>query len=308
MEAQLVSQQAYLLDRILQSPDRKGSRSAVLGAKGEMKELGLDVKAAQAILDEFVAAGHLTEHKKGKGVSYFVTDSGVGHRKSLVIVEPEPSPVDGYRIAFLLLQLLSADGHTIEKGAANRFAKAVTEDLELTARIANDLRAKLTKQGHIQVVKDGKTPLYRLTPSGRKLLGTMDQNPALALTVKGNILNELRALARDADAKPEAPPMATKSTEPRPENLSEAAYEAFMELRRERYSHTTMVPIFAVRRLMTEKFGSDVTRHDVLDEAILDLWREKRVRIIPISDLRDSTEDQRADSIGDSNQTLFYME
>jgi predicted transcriptional regulator len=304
MEAQLVNQQAYLLDRILQSPDRRGSRSAVLGAKLEMKELGLDAKAAQAILDQLVTAGHLTEHKKGKGISYSVTDAGAQYRTSLLVVEPEPEPVDKYRKAFLLLQLLCADGHTVEKGAANRFGKLVTEGLELTPKIANDLRAKLTKQGHIRFVKDAKPQLYKLTPSGRKLLGTMDQSPALVLPVKGSILNELRTLARDAEGAPEA----TKPTAPRPENLSQAAFEVFQELRRERYSHTTLVPIFAVRRLMTEKFGPDVTRHEVLDDAILDLWRQKRVRIIPISDLRDSTEDQRADSIGDSKQTLFYME
>ena len=316
MESQLVSQRAYLLGRIRKAPGHKRSRSDLFGAKGEMAKVGLDQSSGQKLVEELVAEGHLAEHKGGKGVSYVLTEAGAAYAGTisppppprLVDKEDDPSPdVHKYRRAYLLLQLLVPRGGSLPKGTVNKIEKSVSDDLELSPATANDVRATLIGEGLVERIKEPRTESYRLTQEGRALLGTLKQHPTMLMTIRGGVLNDLRALAgAAAEGGSVAPAPEPKS--PRAEDLSQAAFEAFQELRRERYSHTTLVPIYAVRRLIAERFGSDAARHDVLDDAILELWRRGRVKIIPISDFRDSTEDQRADSIGDASQTLFYME
>ena len=69
-----------------------------------------------------------------------------------------------------------------------------------------------------------------------------------------------------------------------------------------------MVPIFEVRRRVGELLGPQAARHDVFDPRIRDLRRSGRLRTIAISDLRDATDEQLAESIKGINQTLFYLE
>ena len=49
-------------------------------------------------------------------------------------------------------------------------------------------------------------------------------------------------------------------------------------------------------------------RHDVFDEAVLRLWRAKRVRLTPISDHARATPDQLRDAIPGMGEMLFYLE
>lgn len=304
MDDQLVRQRAYLLDRILKSPDHKAARSIVLGALKELGKAGLDIPKAQEVLDQLVAGGHVNLHKRGNGASYVVTDLGLEYRKTLPAVahahvdaQDDANPaVQGFRKAYLLWQLFAAKEFTLQKGQANRFPKVVTQDLEMNAVTANRQRAALIEQGYIEEVKSGPALMYRLTPSGRKMVGTWDQHPSLPLPLTGSTLNEFRSAVRESGGT--SVHVAAEVKAAPPTDLSEAAFEAFQYLRRERYSHTPLVPIYAIRRRVAELFGPESARHDVLDEPILELWRQGRVRIIPISDLRDSTEDQRADSIG----------
>ncbi len=311
MEDQLAAQRAYLLDRILQSTGGKSARSTVFGAKKELKNVGFEGERPQEILNQLVADGHVTEFKRGKSASYQITDQGVAYRKTLPANSEDKDEANdalkGYRQAFCLMQLFMAENYTLQKGEANRFPGLVKADLEMDANKANRLRASLTEQGYVEEVKSGQARIYRLTPSGRMLVATLDQHPSLLFNLTGKKLADFRSAIRESGEFAD-PLRAEVKSQALPLDLSEAVFEAFLYLHRERYSYTRLVPIYAVRRRIAELYGNEAARHDILDNRILDLWRQGRVRIIPISDLRDSTEDQRADSIGDSSQTLFYME
>ena len=68
------------------------------------------------------------------------------------------------------------------------------------------------------------------------------------------------------------------------------------------------MPIHEVRKRITAPLGETAARHDVLDEVILDLWREHHsLGLEGISDLSSATEQQLNDSIQGMNTTLFYL-
>lgn len=317
-------QQAYLLDRILKSPDRRSGQSAILGAKKEREKIGLDDASAQKILTQLVADGHLTERKRGKTVSYTVTEQGVGYRTDLptiaheaksarrtgkpapVIIDQANDKVKGYRKAYLLWQLFAASDGILSMAQANKMPLVVKQDLEVNPALANQVRAELVSEGLIKEMKEGRSRSYRLTQAGRKMAVALEQHPVMPLPLTGRVLAELKSALATAGAEPGATDQLPKRS--LPSDLSETAFAAFEHLRREKYSHTPLVPIWAIRRRIAELYGTDAATHEVLDEKILDLWRKGRVRLIQISEFRNSTDDQRADSIGDDSQTLFYME
>ena len=90
-------------------------------------------------------------------------------------------------------------------------------------------------------------------------------------------------------------------------DLAAAVLEVFEELRREKYGHTGMVPIHEIRRGIAGRLGPAAARHDVLDEAIKRLGRE-RLRMLPINDASHVSAEELNDSIRGLNETWFYLE
>jgi DNA-binding PadR family transcriptional regulator len=115
------------------------------------------------------------------------------------------------------------------------------------------------------------------------------------------ILEELHSVAQSKPTSPPAP-------NPVPANLADEILQTFQELLRERYGHSGLVPIHDVRRHIAKEYGPEAARHDAFDEQVKQLSRQKRVRLLSISDLRDATREQLEDSIPGVNETLFYLE
>jgi hypothetical protein len=90
--------------------------------------------------------------------------------------------------------------------------------------------------------------------------------------------------------------------------LGAAVLAEFQELWRERHGRSGLVPIHEIRQRIADRFGTAASRHDVLDEVILNLWRQKRLGLEAISDLAGATEQQLNASIPGVHGTLFYLE
>jgi hypothetical protein len=128
--------------------------------------------------------------------------------------------------------------------------------------------------------------------------------------LKGRTINALISAAREPSFQ-KAPPTLQPAVEPAlptPMQLADAILAEFEELRREHHGRSGLVPIHEVRQRIADRFGPAAARHDVLDEAILGLWREKRIHLEGISDLGSATEQQLNDSIQGVGNTLFYLE
>lgn len=93
-----------------------------------------------------------------------------------------------------------------------------------------------------------------------------------------------------------------------PEELRHAILESFEELLREEHGVTRLVPIHQVREAIRKRLGSTSARHDHFDEAVLSLWRKKRLGIVPITDPSRATPEQLRDSIPGEGDTLYYLE
>jgi hypothetical protein len=95
---------------------------------------------------------------------------------------------------------------------------------------------------------------------------------------------------------------------PLPDDLAGKILAEFEELHRERHGHTGLVPIHEVRQRIADRFGPEAARHNVFDGQVQLLRQQQRIRMVPISDLRDATREQLNDSIPGVNETLFYLE
>jgi hypothetical protein len=92
------------------------------------------------------------------------------------------------------------------------------------------------------------------------------------------------------------------------EDLPEIIFREFQGLAREKYGHTGLVPIHEIRQRVAERLGPEFAHHDIFDEKVQQLRQQRRVRMIPISDLRQATPGQLNDSIPGVNETLYYLE
>src|SRR5262249_16899883 len=128
-------------------------------------------------------------------------------------------------------------------------------------------------------------------------------------SVRGATLNALVTAVRESSFARDKPAgLSGEGPLPNARKLAEAVLDQFQELRREKHGRSGLVPIHEVRQKIADRFGQTAARHDVLDEVILDLWRQGRIRLTAISDLRDATEQQLDDSIQGESQTFFYLE
>jgi hypothetical protein len=219
--------------------------------------------------------------------------------------------------ALLLLHLLVAKGRRMKKGDANRkLTGALKKNLALSITAANQLRETLVGEKFIkkslEKIGSRKAEYYELTDRGLALLGSLEQYPPGIFRIKGSELNALISAVREQretwqEADKEARPTTTVSGH-LPSNLAETILAEFTYLRKERFGHTGLVPICEVRKRIAEKYGSDAARHDVFDPHVHLLRQQHRIRMVPISDLRDASEQQLNDSIPGVNETLFYLE
>jgi hypothetical protein len=239
--------------------------------------------------------------------------------------KPTPAPADEAMIteelreaqkAYLLLQLFDADNQTLTRGEANKF-----RDLRKSAKISlsfakaavpNYRRERLAEMGYLKVTP-GRTISYTLLPDGRDYLAACVRHLGhndFKFTIKGKTLNALIAAASEPSFRTEPAPTKPISEQVIPDaaQLAEAVMAEFEDLCRERHGRSGLVPIHEVRQRITERFGAAAGRHDVLDEVILALWRDKRVGLEGISDLGSATEQQLNDSIPGVGNTIFYLE
>jgi DNA-binding PadR family transcriptional regulator len=313
--------EAFLLNQLLQAlPDHKmekGLANRKLGAPAK-KHLGLTAEVANPLRDALAANHYLRILKKGQQVTFELTDEG---REYLQTLEQYPFPtrqaaggivpenLREYVKPYLLLRLLLAKETPLRLGQANRFDTLGKTHLRLTPRAARPFWDEMAREGLVRAEPKERTVLYALTPAGRTYMASHDHYPHFDYKLRGTVLNELLhglAAARTPETTPEAPP--EPQFAPPPADLSEAAFAEFEELRREEYGHTGLVPIYQVRERIAAKYGPETARHDTLDEAILQLWRQERVRMIALADLQKATPEQLNASIPGVNETLFYLE
>lgn len=246
-----------------------------------------------------------------------------GKPKAAPKLKPTPVPADEATIseelregqkAYLLLQLLNAENHTLTRGEANKFRdlrKAAKTSLNfMKAAVANYRRERLADLKLIEITP-GRAVQYTLLPDGRDYLATcIGHHREVEFTIKGKTLNALIAAAQESSFRSEeatAPPHPERMA-PSFADLATAVLDAFEDLRRERHGRSGLVPIHEVRQRIADRFGAAAARHDMLDEVILSLWREKRIGLEGISDLGAATEQQLNDSIPGEGNTIFYLE
>jgi predicted transcriptional regulator len=322
----ILLQQAYLLEQLAVEGANKtpGELNKKITAAAK-RELELTADVANKVRRELAERGDLEMSKKGRRVSYALSATGRVYLAGLerpavrgrtnqasaineAVISPE---VREAQKAYLLLQLLDADGQPLSRGEANRIPDELRNSLGLKPAVANYRRAKLAEQGYVRITSSGRTEHYSLTRDGLDYLaagaGHLDH---AKFTLKGKTLRTLVAAARDSSFKGDRPPgsVSRERPAPSPSELAEAVLAEFQELRRERHGRDGLVPIHEVRQRMAQHFGSVAARHDVLDDVVLGLWRKKRLSLVAISDLGDATEQQLNESIQGVHGTLFYLE
>jgi DNA-binding PadR family transcriptional regulator len=321
-------QEAYLLEQ-LASHHGTGGMAAALNrriSKPAQRDLRLTAKVANAVRASLAERGYLAANRQGRTVRYAITDSGrsylAGLERPMLSGRGKPAPsIDDSTIpdeiregqnAYLLLQLLNAEGETLTRGEANkRIPRPLQTRLSLTPASANARRAKLAERGYLRIASSGRNEVYSLTRDGVEYLAAGAQHLAHAdFVVKGKTLNALVAAARESpfQAGQASAPASTASAPPDQATLELAVLAEFEELHRECHGRSGLVPIHEVRQRIAQRFGPAAGRHDVLDEVILGLWRQKRLGLEGISDLSLATPAQLNDAIPGVSGPLFYLE
>jgi DNA-binding PadR family transcriptional regulator len=322
------AQQAYLLHFLTQARE-EGMRHGEIRKKTELiaaNRIGLNPGVAMPGLERMVADGLVESHEKRGTTYYRITERGraqlqglEAHRPAVrqtggTYVPPANENVKREREACLLLALLEADRHTLTGGEANRLC-ARTPNLDLNPTTATQVREELAERGLVAIEQQGRTVKYTLTHTGRLALGSMKFGDESQLNLKGRVLNELMEAARDAAKEFERPTSTAaagassgSSSSPSTEKIERAVLEEFGELRREKYAMSGTVPIYEIRQRIRERLGTEAGQHDVLDEAVHNLWRSGQLRLLPITDRGSATPEQMQESIPGAGETLFYVE
>jgi DNA-binding PadR family transcriptional regulator len=318
--------QAYLLEQLV-SYGGTGETAAALNrriTKTAQRELGLTAKVANDLRVGLAERGYLAANKEGRTVRYAITESGRAYlasleRPTLSGQAKPPTAMDEAVLsdeireaqnAYLLLQLLDADGSTLTRGEANHLIPGKLQtSLGLKPAFANLRRAKLAERGYLRITPSGRSEVYSLTPDGLEYLAAGAQHLAHAdFVLKGKTLNVLVASARELPFQENQHTAPAAAAQPDKVALENAVLAEFEELRRERYGHSGLVPIHEVRQRISQRFGAAAGQHEVLDEVILGLWRQKRLGVEGISDLSLATPAQLNDAIPGVSGPLFYLE
>jgi hypothetical protein len=273
------------------------------------RTLGLTSKTANQRRGQLVESGYLTRGE-GRSGEYRLTTAGAAYLSRLQIVDDATIP-DELRLAqrtYLLLQVLDASDGRLSKADAHKIPKEVRDRLDLVVATANIRREQLVGQGYLRIVRLGRSTEFELTPDGLDYLVAGGSHLDHAeFRVKGRTLNRLVAAARENSFGSTEEASISRSVPPKSQ-LSDAVLKEFEELRRERHGFSKMVPIHEIRERIAQRFGIEASRHDVLDDAIIDLWRMGRLRLVAISDVTKATADQLDASIPGNSETLFYVE
>lgn len=311
-------QRAYLLQQVKDSGGGKLTKGkANRFPRIAARELNLTSAVANAVRDQLVQEGYLQVARKGGSETYELTDAGETYLQTLEH-KSLPTGKKGaehdaevseearkYRRTFLLFQLFESEGQTLDQTAINRFREPGRKCLELKAPVANVFRRQMIEEGLIVEQRQGRNVTYTLTPAGREELGAAAHFPDVELVINGLVLNELLEAARDAARQfqgPEAGPG------PRPALPAEAVWEAFEELRRQKYEPSGRVPIHEVRSRIAAKYGPEAARPEVFDEQVRRLRRDGRIRTLPLHELQQATAEQLSASLPGEDETLFYLE
>ena len=100
---------------------------------------------------------------------------------------------------------------------------------------------------------------------------------------------------------------ATGAPIPDKQILHDAVHKAVSEIGAKKPGE--LIPVHEVRQAVANKFGAEAANHTNLDEHLHSVWREGNARLVPISDLRDSNPDQRANALsGGADKTNFYFD
>lgn len=223
---QRVHQRAYLLQQVMESPEHQLAKGkANRFPRAVSRELDLTPTLANTLRDELVGEGHLRTLKKSGSIVYELTDAGKAHLQTLErrpIPEgrkpsregPVSSEVHLARKTFLLFQLFEADNQTLEQKAANRFREPGRKHLDLKASTANRLRREMADQGLIQLTRNGRNAVYKLTQAGVEFLGARSNFPDTEFALSGRVLNDLLEAARETARQFQTPaPDMTPETE-----------------------------------------------------------------------------------------------
>jgi predicted transcriptional regulator len=318
-------QQAFVLQRLADAPARRLTRGEVNKkcSVQPAKRIGLGDKSALDGLVAYLAnAGFIRAGKQGRSVVIELTEMGQAHLQTL---EPVPARVTGRgefkppssdavasgRRSFLLLQMFLAPQQRLAQNEANRKLGTLgTKYLDLNAATAQALRQQLAAEGLLTITKTGRQEVCSLTTAGVLALGALPIYEAGEFRLTGKQLNGLLEAARDAALQFQnpAPVASPPPAESGPTTLGQMIFDQLEELRRDKYHRTGLVPLFEVRRRVRERFGEESARHSVFDEAMQELRRRGRVRLLPISDAGMASSEELQDSIPGVGETLFYAE
>jgi predicted transcriptional regulator len=317
-------QRAFLLHTLQVAPGRKLTRGELTKkAKTKAAEAaGISPAAVPGLVARLGDAGLVHTVKSGRAVVYELTDTGAAHLETIRdqlpptkgvgtrgrFVPPASDQVRDYRTGYLLLQALRAPRNTVSDAEANSQLDSYARDaLELNAATASQLRRELARQGLLASAGSGRATEFSLTPAGRVAIGNTAFPADRTFPLPGRVLNDLLEAAREV-GKQFVPAAADQPRTPSGGELEHAILSTFEELLRERYAVSGLVPVPDVRAAIRSRFGDRAARHDMFDEAILGLWRSKKVRLTPIADHAKATPDQLHDAIPGLGETLFYLE
>jgi hypothetical protein len=323
-----------LLKMLSEAKGRKLARSDFKPKGTDRKKLGIDEAAVEKARALLVQEGYVSEKKRANGASYELLDRGAKYVAALpgeeMGVLPRPLQLNEDLLpvqkAFLLLVLFRAPDRTLKAGDLRQKLKTKAAMLRLgfasiPFEVAEDFRPspdaavvqwvadQLVRQGAVRERSTGAGTNYTLTETGIELLAATEQYGVddISCGLSLRELNELLAAARHGSLT-RAHELVSAAPPPGPLTQSNVL-RAFDDLRRdERFAGEGIVPIYELRRSLTERYGLAAGSHEVLDPLLFELRREKRLRMVAIGDPSRATREQLNASVPGENEIFFTVE
>lgn len=235
------------------------------------------------------------------------------------------------RKAYILLRIQLGDGGRLKQSELpGKFGLGILRQLDLGQFVTrkkgevyaldrpalDGLLEVLVEGGYLTRSKEKRTVYLTITETGQALLFASKQYETIAFTIKGEQLNRLftdiEARLSFDDPTPvvsPAPPVDSERFETAIplENLASEVLAELDGLLQEQFADSEVVPIHLIRSRLAERLGESAASHDTLDPVLQQLARQRKVRLMPISDNRDASEAELAASIPGVNETLFYV-
>ena len=295
-EHQLVTRQkAFVLLQIFTGPNRRLRQSELPRkfTKTILRDLGpispgsdeaiLDRAALEAVRDELIRDKYLKPTKEGRTAYLEATEKGA----ALLLSSPQYHSLKFTMTGEGLTSLLKGLEELLlsQKGVAANGVNLLAAEAQIEGVFAETLRAF---QG---LFADAQARLL-------EVFGGAPLQPAVAALPASSAPSE-------TDAVPPGP--TPQVAPPTDADLNAEILNAFEYLLQEKYTQSEMVPIHAVRRRVSERLGEEAASHSVFDPAVQQLGRQRKVRLVSISDRRDVTDDEINASIPGANETFYYL-